>query len=273
MKNKRLLLYALLLFTLSSCSNEEETQKCSFQCEISEVTDCQGHTYPVTKIGEQFWMAENLQCTKYDTESEMPGVELTTSSEKTFAPYYCDGRKTENLDDGINYSCFLTEKQKSSLGLLYNWAAAVGIADEQSAINQTSNFDMPRQGICPNGWHLPTKTEWEILKNNCGLSVAGKNLKVSSGWYIKKGANVKNDSVATEGIGVDKYCFSALPAGCANGQVVNYIGTYANFWSATPDDLFSEYAFYNFMVYYYDGVFCLSNYKKSNAQSVRCVKN
>jgi hypothetical protein len=56
------------------------------------VTDCQGHSYPIVKIDDQYWMGENLQCTKYDTESERPGVMLSTSSISTYAPYYTDGR-------------------------------------------------------------------------------------------------------------------------------------------------------------------------------------
>lgn len=35
------------------------------------VTDCQGSTYPIVQIGEQYWMAENLRCTQYDTESNL----------------------------------------------------------------------------------------------------------------------------------------------------------------------------------------------------------
>jgi len=55
------------------------------------------------------------------------------------------------------------------------------------------------QGICPDGWHLPTRTEWNALFTEVGgKSTAGKILKSQTGW---------------DGNGTDEYGFSALPAG------------------------------------------------------------
>jgi len=33
------------------------------------------------------------------------------------------------------------------------------------------------KGICPNGWHIPSETEWETLITNLGANIAGDELK------------------------------------------------------------------------------------------------
>lgn len=55
--------------------------------------------------------------------------------------------------------------------------------------------------VCPAGWHLPSKEEFDILiKTVGGEKIAGEKLKSKSGW---------NDG----GNGSDAFGFSALPAG------------------------------------------------------------
>lgn len=77
------------------------------------------------------------------------------------------------------------------------------------------------QNACPEGWHLPSITEWQILVDAVGgLDVAGNVLKSATGWD-----------------GEDAYGFNALPAGVAEprnyGQVnVYYEGEIVDFWSA-----------------------------------------
>lgn len=56
-------------------------------------------------------------------------------------------------------------------GLLYTWAAATGgrIASTPSEFNQKyveeGGIQVKVQGICPNGWHLPSDWEWTRLEN------------------------------------------------------------------------------------------------------------
>lgn len=230
------------------------------------VTDCQGHTYPVVKIGNQYWMGENLQCTKYDTQSERAGAMLSTSGNRTYAPYYTDGRNVYTEDSGN-----LTSNQRKKLGLLYNWAAAVGLATESEAMSRTTSFSGRRQGICPNGWHIPTDAEWSVLSITLGgikgsdsdipnavkFSDVGKKLKATSGWY-------------NSGNGTDKYSFAALPAGFAGGSAVDVVGDYAFFWTVTPRN--DCQAYICFLYYAYESLYSLGN-NKGGAYSVRCVKD
>lgn len=233
------------------------------------VTDCQGHTYPVVKIGNQYWMAENLQCTKYDTQSERAGATLSTSNSSTDAPYYTDGRNTTT-----KYSGNLTSNQRKKLGLLYNWAAAVGLATESEAKSRTTAFSGRRQGICPNGWHIPTDAEWVALGNALGgteekngnIPKVGKKLKATSGWH--GGGNGTND-----------YSFAALPAGGALRSSVDRVGAIVEFWTATPRDV--GLAYLRFLgcddIYRYVGCndddLSSCSVSKNCARSVRCIRN
>jgi uncharacterized protein (TIGR02145 family) len=77
--------------------------------------------------------------------------------------------------------------------------------------------------VCPAGWHLPTKAEWDALVSVAeGSSVAGKHLKSQFGWNGYSG--IEN---------LDTYGFSALPGDGA--------GDYGNWWTATEDGFGSAY--------------------------------
>src|SRR5574344_1613567 len=112
MKTK-LFFIASAIVLLSACSQETP--------DINKyVTDCEGNVYPVVKIGYQYWMAENLKCTKYDTKSEKAGQTLSTSDNETDAPYYTDGRQTitdysDNTFDSLIPSRYLRYIVSSSL--------------------------------------------------------------------------------------------------------------------------------------------------------------
>lgn len=85
------------------------------------------------------------------------------------------------------------------------------------------------KNLCPDGWSLPSKEEWEELIKSVGggsAKQAGKALKTNSGW--------KND-----GNGTDEYGFSALPAGYwsnywgDDGERYFGLEGAAHFWSQT----------------------------------------
>jgi len=64
-----------------------------------------------------------------------------------------------------------------------------------------ANVTPKHRGICPPNWHIPTDDEWTMLINFVeSPSIAGTQLKATSGWY--------DDSKGT-----DNYGFSALPGG------------------------------------------------------------
>lgn len=251
MKSLKLLSVALLgaLLVQSACEQGKGNEpKVKEKENITSVTDCQGHTYPVVKIGEQFWMAENLQCTKFDSESKHAGEEVSSEYATDFdAIFYMDGRYVES-----EYSYNLTQEQRSHLGLLYSWSAAID--------------------ICPNGWHLPSKSEWNLLGQtianayDAGSSKnVGTHMKTKEGWCDKGYYAVKAGDNASG--------FSALPAGEFSLGEVGGVGGSASFWTSKAYSYFSAY--YVSLSYLSTGLSEPDPYSstRTNAKSVRCVMN
>ncbi|SHL56621.1 fibrobacter succinogenes major paralogous domain-containing protein [Fibrobacter sp. UWEL] len=197
-------------------------------------------TYKTVKIGDQVWMAENLN---YADSTKMPSLKGKS---------WCYDDKAENCD---------------VTGRLYTWAAAIdSVALANDADNpqtcgygETCTLPTVVQGVCPSGWHLPTYDEWQTLfKAVGGSSAAGKALKSGSGW-------------SGNGNGTDTYGFSALPAGGRNDNgYFRDAGNHASFWSASEDA--SSYAYFMRLYYYYEYAY-MDYHSKNLGYSVRCLQN
>lgn len=115
------------------------------------------------------------------------------------------------------------------------------------------------RGVCPEGWHLPSKAEFETLIAAVGGSyVAGKALKSTSGWY-------------NNGNGTDSYGFSALPAGYYYYGSFYNVGLGAYFWSATEED--SNNVYYMNLFRNVDNAGLPTYESEGSARSVRCLKD
>ena len=215
------------------------------------VTDIDGNEYKTVKLGNQVWMAENLRTTRYADGTPIP---LGTEASFTTAyRYYPDGNSA-NVSD---------------YGYLYNWAAVMNGASSSDA--NPSGV----QGICPDGWHVPSDAEWTELTNYvksqsqyvCGdyTGNIAKALASETGWKPDdEECAAGNNPSANNATG-----FSARPAGYYFGSYINF-GGYANFWSATQRN--SPNAYYRYLRYDYAGVYrCYSS--KSSGYSVRCVRD
>jgi len=256
---KKLLLSVAALFTVTALSQAGET-----------ISDICKNTYPVVTIGTQTWMAENMRCNKYDTKSEaykaswLTENTIPTSGSAVDTPYYTDASDRSNWNTKVygDYSQNLTNFQVDKLGYLYNWAATVGVDD---GLQKTTAFTGNRQGVCPNGWHVPSKAEWQTLQDYIevaqgkGSNTASKHLKTTLGWY-------------NNGSGADTYDFAALPAGGTTGGSVYYVGRVTDFWTATPTEDSSGDAYALYLNYDKDYLFSGTVYKYSG-KSVRCVKS
>ncbi|MCQ2360403.1 MAG: fibrobacter succinogenes major paralogous domain-containing protein, partial [Paludibacteraceae bacterium] len=147
------------------------------------------------------------------------------------------------------------------------WAAAVGVADGEE---QTTEFSGNRQGICPNGWHVPSRAEWRTLYDyiysaqKLTSDAVGKHLKTTSGWY-------SGNSYYKPGL--DTYGFAALPVGRADGSSVYNVGYITNFWTATPNESYSYYAYNSYLGYGYDYLSDVYNGGKNYGLSVRCLRD
>jgi len=199
-----------------------------------------GQIYKTVKIGDQIWMAENLN--------------------------YADSVKTPSLM-GKNW-CYANKAENCAVtGRLYTWAAAIDSvklatdADNPQDCGSGKECTLPDtvQGICPPGWHLPEKKEWDTLLTKVGgEATALKVLKSQTGWFH-------------DGNGSDDVGFSALPAGdrINNGNFFD-IGKLAGFWSASETD----YNYANALdLGYCSNYAALGYYNKSFGFSVRCLKD
>ncbi|MBQ1752477.1 MAG: hypothetical protein II109_03580, partial [Paludibacteraceae bacterium] len=232
---------------------------------IVVITDICGNKYNVVKIGKQLWMAENMRCNKYDTESERAGATVPLPRvTNAYYPYYQVYPSSGTNQAGFNGK--LLSSQIPYLGTFFSWAAAVGFANDTEALSQTNPFKNRRQGICPNGWHLPTTDEWHELvdfielTDGKGEGTAGKHLKTKQGWH-----NDKN--------GLDTYGFSALPADRADMSGTYGVGGWGKWWTS---DAISDVNVSTVQVYYGGDNFMFGANEikaKSHALCVRCIKN
>jgi uncharacterized protein (TIGR02145 family) len=108
--------------------------------------------------------------------------------------------------------------------------------------------------VCPDGWHLPTKAEWDVLGDDA------KKLKAKSGWN-------------RNGNGTDDYGFSALPGGNGDSDGdFGGVGNYGSWWSASEYGSSGNYAYV--MDIGYDYEIADWNYDdKSSLFSVRCLQD
>jgi uncharacterized protein (TIGR02145 family) len=120
------------------------------------VTDSRdGKSYRTVRIGNQTWMAENLN---FNAENSR-----------------CYD------DDPANCAKY---------GRLYDWSTVMGFSSGCNSSSCASQVQSRHRGICPVGWHVPSDAEWETLVNFAGgSSTAGTKLKSATGWYINTGTD------------------------------------------------------------------------------------
>ena len=209
-------------------------------CEYGElVDDRDGLFYKTVKIGDQVWMAENLNYAYLQ-----PTDELDSSS-------FC-------YNDSAEYC--------EKYGRLYTWGVAMDSSGTWSSNGKGCGYcaectpAYPVRGVCPEGWHLPSIDEWYTLFLAVGDSTLfGVKLKSTSGW--RDGGN-----------GTDAFGFSALPAGYMRGNpIYSADSSCAHFWSSTTHgDNYMEYAQ---LCYDTDVAYQVIATSKYEGKSVRCVKD
>ncbi len=209
------------------CKTETEDN-----CEYGTLLDDRdGQTYKTVKIGAQWWMAENLNFV------------------------------TEN--SGCGGGSGTTEGNCETYGRLYSWAAAMGKSEEQCGYGHECDLASAGsatfiRGVCPDGWHVPTQSEWsDLFAAVGGKSNAGKVLKSQTDWY--NGGN-----------GSDAYGFAARPAASYGDGRFSGEGNHADFWSSTENGSYGAYDMY--LTYARVSAYLYTN-DKDYGYSVRCLKD
>ncbi|GGF24302.1 fibrobacter succinogenes major paralogous domain-containing protein [Echinicola rosea] len=160
--------------------------------EITKVTDAGGNEYRVVKIGEQYWMAEDLKSQVFCN-----GDSLQLFSENTFTRDLSFSKDTFGVaHEGVPVS-------------LYSDAVATD----------------PRN-ICPCGWHISTDDEWKELERIIGmpeeevdLETYNRGSQLNLSGKLKKISNDESSYPDVEWLwfdneyATDEYGFSSLPRG------------------------------------------------------------
>lgn len=214
------------------------------------VADIDGNIYSTVQIGDQCWMRENLKTTKY---ADGTNIALGSTTSNTAYRYYPDGN----------------EGTVATYGYLYNWKAVMR--------NASSSSDNPSgvQGICPNGWHVPSDAEWTQLTDYvssrsqyvCGVDnlAIAKALSASVGWENNTNSCAVGNNLSTN----NATGFSALPAGCFNGSN-SLFGSDTFFWSSSENS--AQHAYYRLISNENDDVFQYY-VLKTRGFSVRCLRD
>jgi uncharacterized protein (TIGR02145 family) len=150
------------------------------------VTDANGNKYATVPVAGYCWTKENLR--------------TTSNSSVAY---------NENADNALIY------------GLLYPWYDAVDVdpdGSEEPTTHQVNGVDYV-QGICPDGWHIPTEEEFDALS-----TVNTQDLRATTLWTDPHSGENTNSSG-----------FTALPAGKYNNDLTRFegLGTETSWWSTT----------------------------------------
>jgi len=213
------------------CSGKTAT--CSGTLTVATPVSCDMN-YRTVPIGDQVWMAENLNC-------NVSGSKCYNNSEANCGKY----------------------------GRLYDWATAMNLPSSCNYSSCSGQIKTKHQGICPEGWHIPSNADWNVLmkyvnpscSDNSSCAGAGTKLKAEDGWNSYSGIPK----------GTDEFGFSALPGGLGySGGGFNFVGDHGRWWSTT--EYVSDGAYYRYIYYYYEDVY-YNDRSKSDLFSVRCLQD
>ena len=213
-----------------------------------------GRFYSTVQIGNQCWIAENLNVGVMLCDSTPGGSSCNIAQENnSVIEKYCYNNLESNCD---------------TYGAFYQWNEAMQYVGTEEA-----------QGICPSGWHIPSDDEFNILKNYlqgtsehwCGgvLTNIGKSLANNSGWtFSGTVCHVGNDQDPNNSTG-----FSILATGYRHSNTVFYnMGSNAYIWTSSASLTTSSNSSSRTQNYNHSG-FNTSGLSKSTAMAVRCLKN
>jgi uncharacterized protein (TIGR02145 family) len=205
--------------------------------ETGTVTDVQGNEYITVKIGEQWWMAENLRTSQYRN-----GDELVTGLE---------GQNWEYATVGAYAIYNNDENLHTTYGKLYNWKAV-----------------MDTRGLCPTGWSVPSDHDFKKLEMHLGMTQE----QADGGGLRGTDEGGKMKSTGTDLWNSPNTGFTALPGG-ARSYLGEYIlmNSWAYFWTTTEQTA-GYSAWYRILQNNSQQVMRFYN-QQNTGMSVRCVKD
>ena len=198
-----------------------------FVCGHTFLDHRNGKVYPTVLINNQCWMRKNLNIgTMVDS--------LTAQTDNSIIEKYCYKNMEANCD---------------AYGAYYQWNEMMQYSTAESV-----------QGICPDGWHVPSDAEWYTLENFVDQSINNPNLSGARGTNGGRELKLSGSSG-----------FDALLDGYRNylGSFSNF-GTFAFFWVSTSVNTSNAWIR---SVNSTDNKIYRDWYTKERGQNVRCLKD
>ncbi len=197
----------------------------------SEFCDARdGQTYRYVLYSDLKWMAENLNYSGDDNNGT-----------KTFVYGYC----FDQPDHTDAAHC-------DTYGRLYDWSELMDIGAQYNT-QEWGGTDENHQGLCPNGWRIPTQSEYREID----MFNTGTDLKSTSGWR-------------SNGNGNDSFSFTILPSGIRNGNgTYTYLTERSYLWTATEHNYYQASIR---LITYSSILFLPTEYPKTGGRSARCVQ-
>lgn len=185
------------------------------------IMDIEGNFYTTVQIGEQTWMQQNLR------------VEFTPDS---------SGIESFLYDNNPDY--------EETYGRFYTWDVAMNGSTAENS-----------QGICPDGWHIPSDEEWKELEIHLGMT--RQEADMTNTWR-GSGAGTKLAQGGESG-------YEALFAGRrTNYGTYSLFGSYEYMWTSTE---YGQYAWRRCLEKGVSTVGRWNTFPKTYGFSVRCVKD
>ncbi|MBR6068241.1 MAG: hypothetical protein IKP45_10625 [Bacteroidales bacterium] len=243
--------YYVRAYATNLCGTFYGEQKMLTTCSCGgQITDARdGNQYSTVLIGDQCWTAENLKYMPNWHSVDLDSIE----------PRYCIGRinnytfeSVYSLDEALQSQYYLR------YGVQYNWAAVM--AGRGSSDLNPSGV----QGVCPNGWHVPSINEFIELESALPEGDVASQLAGNASIWLH-GSLTQSEHFGESG-------FNALPGGGIGGSAPSEES--AVFWTS------SSYLFANAtrirvlrMHYNSTNIYLTTDFFNYQLASVRCVKD
>jgi uncharacterized protein (TIGR02145 family) len=274
---------SLYVWAYNGCGNSaaatlrQATPACAYVCgaDGTFIDARDGQIYGYVNIGSQTWMCQNLNYGIYTPSN-------VTTQQTGYK--YC-----QNLNGVTDPAC--------PMGGFYSWAnmmqgalqcngtcsSADGLCDGPGDRQRCAS---PIQGLCPNGWHVPSHYEWNQLEqaicaqngapgpgSNC-ITAFPYDVTTMSQRGTTEGTKMKTGTDWNTGSGyipgTNSSGFTALPGGMSWWGSFRSAGILSVWWTATEYD---PYAAWFRSLYYYSATVNRFDDNKIGEYSVRCVKD
>jgi uncharacterized protein (TIGR02145 family) len=223
----------------------------------STVVDIDGNVYAIVKIGDQWWMSENLRTSRYRTGDNIPAdlYEGSYTESGAYGPYPDVGEVGISSED----------EMLEAYGALYNYFAVSDL-----------------RGLCPAGWRVPSDADWIQLEIHLGLSEEEAEQIAERGTTVggklkamRMDPDVHPRWTAPNTGATNESGWSALPGGYRwFNNVFGGLGGYGYWWSSSAwhsTETGWDVAWIRYISFNSGGVFRASSHQASG-YSVRCIK-